>query len=414
MRVKPFRAVRPKRELAEKVACPPYDVVSEDDVLRLTKGNPYSFLHVVRAEVAQKPRLDSSDPTVHVRARDTLNRFLNEGILIQDDSSRFYVYAQQMGAHRQVGLVACASVEEYLEGKIKKHELTRQDKEDDRTRHVLTVGANTGPVFLMYRSIPELDTLIVMSTKELPEYDFVDENGVRHTVWMVTDDGLIRKIEDWFSRRVKEFYIADGHHRAAAAARACQKLKAENPHHTGDEEYNFFLSVIFPHNQLMILPYNRVVRDLNDLSVHEFLEKASARFKVEKLDVKTFEPQQRHVFGMYMKEKWYRLEPREGSFDPSDPVDSLDVQILLKNLLQPVLGIENPRKDPRIDFVGGIKGVEHLKELVDSGKYSLAFSLYPTQIEDLMRVADAGMIMPPKSTWFEPKLRSGVFVHRIE
>lgn len=413
MRVRPFKAIRPKEELASKVACPPYDVVSEEDVLQLTKGNPYSFLHVVRAEVAQEPHLEPDDPQVHVRARETLDRFIQEGILIQDASPRFYVYAQQMGSHRQVGLVGCASVEEYLEGRIKKHELTRQDKEDDRARHVLTVRANTGPVFLMYRSIPELDSLIMEPTKTEPEYDFTDENGVRHTVWLVSDE-LTKKIEEGFAKLVNELYIADGHHRAAAAARACQKLKAENPEHTGEEEYNFFLSVIFPHNQLKILPYNRVVRDLHGMDVEAFLKKVAERFEIERLEVDVFEPEKPHVFGMYIDKAWYALSPKEGTFNPSDPVDSLDVQILQKNLLLPVLGIENPRKDPRIDFVGGIKGVRYLKELVDSGKYSVAFSLYPTQIEDLMKVADANMIMPPKSTWFEPKLRSGLFVHRIE
>ncbi len=412
--VRPFKALRPKKDLAEKVASPPYDVLNREEALEMAKNNPYSFLHVNKPEIDLPPDINPYDEAVYRKGAENLQRLINEGVLQQDDKPRFYIYKQVMGDHQQVGLVACASVAEYEKDIIKKHELTRQEKEDDRVNHILHLNAQVGPVFLTYQAKEEINRLIQQAMQAEPEYDFTSDDGVRHTVWVVEDAELIRKIQEAF-QSVDVLYVADGHHRSAAAMRVKQLKQKENPQHTGEEEYNFFLTVIFPHNQMQILDYNRVVKDLNGLSEEEFLNKIGEKFEVKPLPAgRQFKPDRPHTFGMYLKGRWYKLTARPGTFNPDDPVGRLDVTILQKNVLEPILGITDPRKDKRIDFVGGIRGLQELEKRVNSGDWAVAFALYPTSIEDLMAIADAGKIMPPKSTWFEPKLKSGLFVHLLD
>lgn len=411
--IKPFRGLRPKKELAEKVASPPYDVLSSEEAREMAKDNPYSFLHINKPEIDLPPETDLYDETVYQKGRENLDRFIKEGILIQDEKPMFYVYRQIMGNHSQIGLVAGASVEEYEKGLIKKHELTRADKEEDRVKHVNTLNAQTGPVFLTYKAKPEIDTLINKIIKDEPEYDFTADDGIRHTFWLVDKDEDIQKLQDLF-KELDCLYVADGHHRSAAAMRVKQMRQAQNPNHTGEEEYNYFLTVIFPHDQMYIMDYNRVVKDLNGLSKEEFLKKVEEKFEVKKLGSTAEKPKKKHEFVMYLDGEWYQLKAKPGTFNKNDPVEQLDVSILMNNLLVPILGIGDPRKDKRIDFVGGIRGLEELKRRVDSGDWKVAFGLYPTSIEDLMAIADAGKIMPPKSTWFEPKLRSGLVIHKLD
>ncbi len=411
-RIKAFEGLRPVRELAHKVACPPYDVIDSEEARRMAEGNEISFLHVVKPEIDLPPGTDLYDPRVYETGASNLARLIERGVLRQDPEPRLYLYSQKMGAHEQHGLVCCASVEEYENGLILKHELTRADKEDDRTRHVDTLDANTGPVFLTYRAREELDALTRRCLETIePEYDFEDENGVRHTFRGIRDGELVKAFVEAFSK-IDKLYIADGHHRAASAARVKKQRERSNPGHTGEEEYNFFLTVIFPHDQMNIIDYNRVVRDLNGLDENEFLAKVEESFTVRRAEGRV-KPSRPHTFGMYLKGAWYELEAREGTYDPDDPVDRLDVSILQRRLLSPILGIENPRKDERISFVGGIRGLSELEKLVDEKGYAVAFAMYPTTIDDLMSIADAGKIMPPKSTWFEPKLRSGLIVHLL-
>lgn len=412
--VKPFRGLRPKKEYAEKVAAPPYDVLDSREAREMAKDNPYSFLHVNKPEIDLDPDLNSYDEKVYRKGAENLRKLIQQGILIQDEKPKFYVYRQIMGDHIQVGLVACASVEEYEKDIIKKHELTRPDKENDRVKHILHQNAQVGPVFLTYKARPEIDRLIQQVMQNDPENDFTSDDGVRHTLWIIEDDQIIERIQSEF-KKVDVLYVADGHHRSAAAMRVKQKKQKENPNHTGEEEYNYFLTVIFPHNQMQILDYNRVVKDLNGLNEAEFLQKLSEKFLVEEIPGnQPFKPNQPHTFGMYLKGKWYKLIAREGTFDPNDPVKRLDVSILQENVLGPILGIQDPRKDKRIDFVGGIRGLKELEKRVNKGEWTVAFALYPTSIEDLMAIADAGKIMPPKSTWFEPKLKSGLVSHLLD
>lgn len=412
--VRPFQGLRPRKDLAAQVAAPPYDVLSSQEARVLAKNKPYSFLHVNKPEIDLEPDIDLYDKRVYEKGAENLERYIANGIVFQDEKPRFYVYKQIMGNHEQVGLVACASVEEYEKGIIKKHELTRQEKEDDRLNHILYSNAQVGPVFLTYKAREAIDRLIRQVTAAEPEYDFVSDDGVRHTLWVVDDEGLIRKLQEEFGK-VDALYVADGHHRSAAAMRVKQMKQAQNSNHTGNEEYNFFLAVIFPHNQMKILDYNRVVKDLNGLTEEAFLKHVEEKFHVEKLPGgNAYRPEKPHTFGMYLKGHWYKLEARPGTFDDSDPVRRLDVSILQENLLAPILGITDPRKDKRIDFVGGIRGLKELEKRVNSGEWAVAFSLYPTSIEELMAIADAGKIMPPKSTWFEPKLKSGLVVHLLD
>jgi uncharacterized protein (DUF1015 family) len=412
--VKPFRGLRPVNELAEVVAALPYDVVSSHEARKLAAGNSYSFYHVNKPEIDLDPDIDAYDPVVYEQGARNFKNLIDKKVLVQDKEPHFYLYRQVMGEHTQTGLVACVSVQEYNDDKIRKHELTRHDKEDDRLKHILALRSQSGPVFLTYTATDALDTIFKKLSSRKPVYDFVTEDQIRHTFWVINTEKAIKEIQKHFSK-IPHLYVADGHHRSAAAARACDLLKKKNHQHTGKEEYNFFLSVIFPHNQMQILAYNRVVKDLNGLTPEKFLEKISGKFLVRDYsDSEGYPPVVRHDFGMYLEGMWYRLSAIPTTWKESDPLQHLDVNILHHNLLKPILGIGDPRKDKRIDFVGGIRGLEGLKARVDSGEMAVAFSLYPTLIEDLLTIADAGEIMPPKSTWFEPKLRDGLIMHMLD
>ncbi len=412
VRIREFKALRPREDLAAEVASPPYDVLNSHEARQRARGKPRSFLHVVKPEIGLPEDTDPYDGAVYRRGRENLDRLAAEGVLFDDPEPALYFYRQVMGEHSQTGLVAAASIEDYENDRIKKHEHTRAEKEADRVRHVETLDANTGPVFLTYPADRELDGLAGEITSGTPLYDFTADDGIRHTVWKVAGPERIGRIKEIFSR-MEKLYVADGHHRSASAVITGQKRRAANPDHTGEEKYNFFLAVLFPHDQLRIMDYNRVVRDLAGLSPEEFLERAGENFRIEPSPGnRPRRPAAIHEFGMYLAGKWYRLTARPGSFPEGDPVKSLDVSILQDNLLAPVLKIGDPRRDKRIDFVGGIRGLEELARRVDGGE-AVAFALHPTSIEQLMAIADRGEIMPPKSTWFEPKLRSGLLIHRL-
>ena len=404
-----FKGYRPTKELCSKVAALPYDVMSSAEAREMVKGDPYSFLHVDRAEIDLDPSVDIYSPEVYQKAAANLKKMIDDGIYIHDEKPCMYIYRLTMDGRSQTGLVACASIDEYIENKIKKHELTREDKEQDRIRHVDACNANTGPIFLTYRAKDDIDALIAKETAKEPVYDFVSEDGVGHTVWVIDDADTISSLEAAFAK-VPALYIADGHHRNASAVKVGLKRRGEGEYDK-NAEFNFYLAVAFPDNQLKIMDYNRVVKDLNGRTKEQFLEDISKDFEVKKSD--GGKPQKALDFGMYLDGEWYMLTAKAGSFDSSDPVLSLDVSILQNNLLAPVLGIGDPRTDNRIAFVGGIRGLKELVSLVDSGKMAVAFAMYPTSIEQLMDIADAGKIMPPKSTWFEPKLRSGIFIHEL-
>jgi len=410
-RIKAFRALRPRPDVAAEVASPPYDVLNTAEAREMAASNPISFLHVNKPEIDLDENIDPYDPAVYAKGAENLRKLIEDGVLFREARPALYLYRQIMGEHVQTGIVAGASVDEYEEGLIKKHEHTRRKKEDDRTRHVDALDANTGPVFLTYRARPEIDQLVARLSSGDPAYDFTAPDGIRHTLWVVDDPEDVRALEEAFAG-VSEFYVADGHHRSAAATRIRALRRDANPAHTGEEAYNFFLSVIFPDNQMLIMDYNRIVRDLAGNTIEAFLQKVSENFEV----IDGFDdPRPRHPreFGMYLEGSWYRLVAREGSFDTSDPVRRLDAAILQDNLLAPILEIADPRADERIDFVGGIRGLGALSAAVDSGKWTVAFALFPTSIDDLFAVADAGMVMPPKSTWFEPKLRSGLIIRPL-
>ncbi len=408
---KPFAAVRPVPELAERVAALPYDVMNREEAWQMAEGNPYSFLHVDRAEIDLDPSVDPYDPQVYRKAADNLEGMIRQGILRQDAQPCFYLYRQVMDGRAQTGVVGCASIDDYLENHIKKHELTREEKEQDRIRHVDVCGAHTGPIFLTCRPQKWLDQAVAAWSREhAPVYDFTAEDGIRHTVWVVDDPETIEKMEEAFGE-IPDFYIADGHHRAASAVKVGQMRRERQGACTGEEAFLFFLAVLFPSDQLSILDYNRVVTDLGGLTETEFLRKVEERFQVAPLEGMA-RPEEKHTIHLYLGGRWYRLQAKDGTFRQEDPVERLDVSILQRNLLAPVLGIEDPRTDPRIQFVGGVRGLEELVRLVDAGM-GAAFAMYPTTLEDLMDIADSGNIMPPKSTWFEPKLRSGLFVHPL-
>lgn len=411
--IRPFNALRPRPELASQVAAPPYDVLNREEAFAMAAGKPLSFLRINKPEIDVDPAMDVHDHRVYERGAENLQRFIAEGILRRDARDCFYVYKQVMGSHAQIGLVAAASVAAYEQNLIKKHEFTRPDKEDDRVNHIHTLGAQVGPVFLTYRARPAIDALIADIVTQVPEYDFVAEDGNRHVLWVVQDDERVALIQAAFDQ-VECLYVADGHHRSAAAQRVKELRRQANPAHTGEESYNFFSTVIFPHNQMQILDYNRVVTDLNGMDEDAFLRRIQLCFKVRYSPVGAMKPRREHEFTMYMGGQWYVLEALEGLWDEKDPVKRLDVSILQNNLLAPMLGIEDPRRDRRIDFVGGIRGLEAMEKRVDSGACKVAFALFPTSIESLMAIADAGEVMPPKSTWFEPKLKSGLFVHVLD
>lgn len=411
--VRPFKAVRPTRELASRVAALPYDVMSSDEARQMVKDNPYSFLHIDKAEIDLAEDIDLYDLSVYKKASSNLQGMIASGVFFQEEKPNIYIYRIIEGGRTQTGIVACTSIDEYLNNSIKKHEYTRPDKETDRINHVDYCDANTGPIFLTYKNKNEIDVIVSEIIKNSPEYDFIAEDGVAHMVWTVSEDVIISKLCKLFEG-VESLYIADGHHRCASATKVGQMRRQENPEYTGEEEFNFFLSVIFPEKDLYIMDYNRIVKDLNGLSEQEFLQKVSEKFKVkEYTGGSPYKPSSKGTYGMYLYGKWYQLAIKDGIGDLTHPVESLDVSILQNNLLHPILGIEDPRTDERIDFIGGVRGLEALRKKVDGGKMKVAFSMYPTTIEELMNIADAGEIMPPKSTWFEPKPRSGLFIHKL-
>ncbi len=411
--IRPFKALRPRAEIAAAVAAPPYDVLNREEAFAMAQGNPLSFLRVNKPEIDVSPEIDPYDPRVYQKGAENLQRFIAQGLFTRDVAESFYVYKQVMGEHVQVGLVAVASVAAYEAGLIKKHELTRPDKEDDRVNHIHTLGAQVGPVFLTYRARPEIDALIDTITAGTAEVDFVSADGIRHVLWVVSAPATVAQIQAAFDT-VECLYVADGHHRSAAAQRVKTLRQNANPHHTGAESYNYFSSVIFPHNQMKILDYNRVIKDLNGKTPDEFLREIQAFFNVRLSREGAVKPARPHQFTLYLAGQWYVLEAIEGLWNENDPVGRLDIAILQAILLSPVLGIEDQRRDKRIDFVGGIRGLDELQKRVDSGECQLAIAIYPTSIESLMAVADAGEVMPPKSTWFEPKLKSGLFVHMLD
>ncbi|HEU0008736.1 MAG TPA: DUF1015 family protein [Verrucomicrobiae bacterium] len=401
--IKPFAALRPKPDLAARICELPYDVMSSGEARQIASGNPLSFLHVSKPEIDLPPGVGLYDPTVYAKGRENFARLIADGALRQDPKPCLYLYRQVMGRHAQTGLVAAASCQDYLDNVIKKHELTRPDKEDDRVRHIEALNSQTGPVFLTYRAAAKLDELFGKQTAGPPDVDFTAKDGVRHTAWTIADDGALEDIEAEFAH-IPSLYIADGHHRSAAAARVCQSRK-------GAGHSSRFLGVIFPHNQVQILPYNRVLKDLNGLTPQAVLQKLDAVFVMK--DAGAPQPSRKHELGFLLGGQWRTLHFRPQFAATRDPLEKLDVTLLQKFVLAPLFGIDDPRTSNRIHFVGGIRGTAELEKLVQSGKFSCAFSLFPTRIEDLMTIADAGGIMPPKSTWFEPKLRDAMFCHML-
>lgn len=401
--IRPFAALRPKPELAARICELPYDVMSSEEARQMAAGNPLSFLHVSKPEIDLPPATDLYDASVYAKGRENFQKLIAEGALRQEAQPCFYLYRQIMGKHAQLGLVASASCQEYLANIIKKHELTRPDKEDDRVRHIETLNSQTGPVFLTYRAVPSLDDLFAKKAAETPDIDFTAADDVRHTSWVISDAATIQLIEQTFAR-IPFLYIADGHHRSAAAGRVFQSRQ-------GAGESGGFLTVIFPHNQMQILPYNRVLKDLNGLAPETLLQKLDAIFIIKEAGVP--QPTRKHELGFYLGGKWRTLNFRPNFAATHDPIEKLDVTLLQKYVLAPLFGIDDPRTSKRVNFVGGIRGTAELEKLVNSGDYACAFSMFPTSIEDLMTIADAGGIMPPKSTWFEPKLRDAMFCHQI-
>ena len=410
---KPFKAIRPTVEYVKSVAALPYDVMTSDEARVAVKGNPYSFLHIDKAEIDLEKSIDIYDEKVYLKARENLDKLSSEGICKQDDKPCLYIYRQIMNGRSQTGLVGCTSIDEYINNTIKKHEFTRADKEQDRINHVDYCNANTGPIFLTYKDSEQINTTIsAWQNEHKPVYDFVSDDEIAHTVWVIDNEDTAKTLQNAFGK-VDALYIADGHHRAASAVKVGLKRRQANPSYTGTEEFNFFLAVAFPASELAIMDYNRVVKDLNGLSTEEFLSKIQDKFIVSEPQVSgAYHPESARTFGMFLNNKWYKLEAKPDTFDKNNPVESLDVSILQNNLICPILGIDDPRTSQRIDFVGGIRGLVELERRVGLDM-TVAFSMYPTTINELMAIADSGNVMPPKSTWFEPKLLSGLFIHKL-
>lgn len=409
---RPFKAIKPKPEYCADVAALPYDVMSSEEAREMIKDKPLSFLHIDRAETDLPVGTEIYSEQVYLKARENLDRLVSDGICDQEEELRFYIYSQTMNGRTQTGLVGCVSIDDYVNNVIKKHEHTRADKEVDRIKHVSYCDANTGPIFLTYRPNDSINGIVREWKAEKPVYcDFTTDDGVRNTVWVIDDDAVIRKISALF-KNVKYLYIADGHHRAASAVDVGLKRRKLNRNYSGNEEFNFFLAVLFACDELEIMDYNRVIKDLNGLTVNELIDKISGSFTVEKKGKPAYKPEAAHTFGMYVDGEWYKLTAKDGTFDEDDVIGSLDVSILQNNLINPVLGVTNPRVDSRIDFVGGIRGLGELERRVCTDM-KIAFSMYPTSVEELMKIADNNLIMPPKSTWFEPKLLSGLFIHKL-
>jgi len=413
--VRPFRGVRPPREIAKDLACLPYDVMNTQEAVEMAKGKECSLLHITRAEIDFPPDTDTHSEAVYRKSTENFVLWQKKGWLVQDEKPSFYIYAQTMAGRTQYGIVGCASVDDYLKGVIKKHELTRPDKEQDRMVHVRVNNANIEPVFFAYPAVRDIDSIVKkIVRKEKPEYDFTAEDGFGHHFWLVRDPSVNARIEELFYTRVPYMYVADGHHRTAAAALVGKEKRENNPGYKGNEEYNFFLAVIFPDDQLRIIDYNRTIRDLNGLSKEEFLSKLESGFDISEKGEKIYKPRKLHNFSMYLDGKWYSLKAKKGTYDDNDPIGVLDVTILTKQILSPILDIQDLRTSKRIDFVGGIRGLGELKKRVDSGEMKVAFAMFPVSMKQLINIADSGNIMPPKTTWFEPKLRSGLVIHLLE
>ena len=412
MRIKPFRGIRPPRELAKQVSSRPYDVLNSEEARKEAEGNPMSLYHIIKPEINFDPIVDEHDPRVYDKAVEQFRLFREKGWLVQDEQEKYYVYAQTMNGRTQYGLVVAAWVDDYMEGRIKKHELTRRDKEEDRMKHVRVNNANIEPVFFAYPHRADLDAIIARVTSKTPEYDFVsDLDGFGHTFWVIDDAATIATITRIVGD-IPAMYIADGHHRSAAAALVGNEKKLQNPNHTGNEEYNYFLAVCFPDNQLHVMDYNRVVRDLNGMTPEEFLQKLEANFVVEDKGIDIYRPEALHTFALYLGKHWYKLTAKPGTYT-DDPIGVLDVTVSSNLILDQLLGIKDLRSDKRIDFVGGIRGLKALQDRVDSGEMQMALALYPVTMQQIIDIADSGNIMPPKTTWFEPKLRSGLIIHEL-
>lgn len=412
--VKPFKGLRPPQNLVEKVACLPYDVMNSVEAAQMAAGKPESLLHVTRAEIDFDTQMDPHDEVVYQKAYDNYFSFIEKGILVDDAEPKFYVYAQTMNGKTQYGIVGAAACADYDNGIIKKHELTRPDKEEDRRVLMRKVQANIEPVFFTYRSVPEIDEIVNNTIKNQPIYDFVAEDGFGHHFWVIDNAETNHQIEKLFSEKVPFTYVADGHHRTAAAAGLGAEFASKNPNHTGNESYNYFMAVHFPDNQLQIIDYNRVVKDLNGHSIDMFIEKIKSDFDIVSESKEILKAQNLHQFSMYLDGKWYLLNAKNHTYDDSKPMESLDVTVLSKYVLEPILDIKDLRTSTRIDFVGGIRGLGELQKRVDSGEMAVAFALFPVSMKQLMDIADSGNIMPPKVTWFEPKLRSGLVIHRFD
>lgn len=413
--IKPFKGLRPPKEIAKDLSCLPYDVMNSAEAAKMAEGKDCSLLHVTKAEIDCPEGIDVHSETVYNKAVENYENMKEKGWLQMEDEPKYYIYAQTMDGRTQYGIVGCAACEDYNQGLIKKHELTRPDKEDDRMVLTRYTNANIEPVFFSYKAVPEIDQIVEEVVKNNdPIYDFVaDEDGFGHHFWVVENAETNKKLEQLFAEKVPCTYVADGHHRTAAAARIGLEKSEQNSNHTGNEEYNFFMAVHFPDNQLKIIDYNRVVKDLNNHSDEQLLEKLSGAFEIENMGAEIYKPEELHVFSMYLSGNWYKLTAKNGTYDDNDPIGVLDVTILSKQVLEPILDIQDLRTSKRIEFVGGIRGLGELKKRVDSGEMKAAFALYPASLQQLIDIADTGNIMPPKTTWFEPKLRSGLVIHEL-
>ena len=412
-KIKPFKGVRPPKNYVTEVASRPYDVLNSEEARIEAEGNEKSLYHIIKPEIDFAPGTDEHDSCVYDKAVENFNMFQDKGWLVQDSKEHYYIYAQTMNGRTQYGFVVAANVDDYMQGRIKKHELTRRDKEEDRMKHVRINNANVEPVFFAFPDNAELEAIIKNVTSNEPEYDFVANDGFGHHFWVINDDETIKRITELFAQ-IPSLYIADGHHRSAAAALVGHEKALANQNHTGEEEYNYFLAVAFPASHLNIIDYNRVVKDLNGLSDEEFLNAISQNFIIEEKGTEIYRPEKLHNFSLYLSGKWYSLTAKEGTYNDSDPIGVLDVTISSDLILRDILNIHDLRSDKRIDFVGGIRGLGELKKRVDSGEMAMALALYPVSMEQLINIADTGNIMPPKTTWFEPKLRSGLVIHKLE
>ncbi|MBD5328402.1 MAG: DUF1015 domain-containing protein [Bacteroides sp.] len=412
-KVKPFKGVRPPRHLVEEVASRPYDVLNSEEARKEAEGNEKSLYHIIKPEIDFEPGFDEHHPDVYDKAVENFKKFQDEGWLVQDGKENYYIYAQTMDGRTQYGFVVAAWVPDYMEGRIKKHELTRRDKEEDRMKHVRCNNANIEPVFFAFPDNEVLEGIIREVSAKEPEYNFTAPDGFGHTLWVIEDEETIAKVTEEFEK-IPHLYIADGHHRSAAAALVGAEKAAGNPDHKGDEEYNYFMAVAFPSSHLRIIDYNRVVKDLNGLTPAEFLKKLEENFIVEDMGTEIYQPRALHNFSLYLDGRWYSLTAKEGTFNDQDPIGVLDVTVSSDLILRDILGIHDLRSDKRIDFVGGIRGLGELKRRVDSGEMAMALALYPVTMDQLMNIADTGNIMPPKTTWFEPKLRSGLVIHKLD